>query len=359
MVNCPATRLATVGISGRIKTHMSSFNPCSDLSGGPSHVFLGQAVMACKRAFDQRVDTALEPVGVALHGPFPKKRRVTEREQPSLAEQPFQPPVAAADITVDPPPFLLCRLRVGRVVPRVGAFLQEPLPLAAPVVQCAVPLRTYPCRSGISRPGSQARNSSGCATRPGSSRRTVVPMRQTRRLHRWLPAAVCPFFFIACRRRGTGVLFLISSSCDICNDDGRHDIPDGRGLISERFITPRHTYSRRGSTISLAPRFFLYAEFSEIALAAAATETYQGVSLCILPSVFGVGVCRVLSWSGGVCGGCLGSWWCRRGGVGSAGLVERAVAQHAVDDVASSACRAHDRRVVAFAFGSFAVVVGA
>ena len=83
------------------------------------------------------------------------------------------------------------------------------------------------------------------------------------------------------------------------------------------------------------------------------------VSRCNLSSVSGAGVCCVLSWFGGVCGGCLGSWWCRRGGVGSAGLVERAVAQHAVDDVASSACQAHDRRVVAFAFGSFAVVVGA
>ena len=88
-------------------------------------------------------------------------------------------------------------------------------------------------------------------------------------------------------------------------------------------------------------------------------EISGGVSLCNLSSASGAGVCRVLSWSGGVCGGCLGSWWCRRGGVGSAGLVERAVAQHAVDDVASSACQAHDRRVVAFAFGSFAVVVGA
>ena len=85
-----------------------------------------------------------------------------------------------------------------------------------------------------------------------------------------------------------------------------------------------------------------------------------GVSLCNLSSAFDAGVCRVLSWSGGVCGGCFGSWWCRcGGGVGAAGLVERAVAQHAVDDVASSACQAHDRRVVAFAFGSFAVVVGA
>ena len=83
-------------------------------------MFLGQAVMACKRAFDQRVDAALEPVGVALHGPFPKKRRVAEREQPPLAEQSFQPPIAAADIAVGPPPFLPGRLRVGQVVPARG-----------------------------------------------------------------------------------------------------------------------------------------------------------------------------------------------------------------------------------------------
>lgn len=104
-------------------------------------MFLGQAVMACKRAFDQRVDVALEPVGVALHGPFPKKHRVAEREQPPLAEQPFQPSIAAADIAVSPPPFLSGRLRVGLVVPRVSAFLQEPLPLAVPVVQRAAPRR--------------------------------------------------------------------------------------------------------------------------------------------------------------------------------------------------------------------------
>ena len=54
-----------------------------------------------------------------------------------------------------------------------------------------------------------------------------------------------------------------------------------------------------------------------------------GVSLCNLSSAFDAGVCRVLSWSGGVCGGCFGSWWCRcGGGVGAAGLVERAVARH-------------------------------
>lgn len=84
---------------------------------------------------------------------------------------------------------------------------------------------------------------------------------------------------------------------------------------------------------------------------------FERGSCVIVKCVWCRGVlCLVVVW--GVCGGCFGSW-CHRGGVGSAGLVERAVAQHAVDDVASSACQAHDRRVVAFAFGLFAVVVGA
>ena len=137
-------RIRSVFLSGvryeRVRVGGFAFH-VADPFGGPSHVFLGQAVMVCKRAFDQRVDAALEPVGVALHGPFPKKRRVAEREQPPLSEQSFQPPIAAADIAVGPPPFLPGRLRVGRVVPSVGAFLQEPLPLAVPVVQCAAPRR--------------------------------------------------------------------------------------------------------------------------------------------------------------------------------------------------------------------------
>lgn len=109
--------------------------------GGPSHVFLGQAVMACKRAFDQRVDAALEPVGVALHGPFPRSagsQNVNSRpSRNSRSSRLWQRRTS---------PWVhhhSCRVAFGldRSSPRVGAFLQESLPLAVPVVQCAAPRR--------------------------------------------------------------------------------------------------------------------------------------------------------------------------------------------------------------------------
>lgn len=102
------------------------------------HVVLGQAMVLQQRAFDQRVDPALQQVRGACHWPAGQKSGFEEGEQHALAEQFLQPPVAASQLLVRPPPPVPRRLGVGRVVARVGAFGDELLPPFVPGVQLFV-----------------------------------------------------------------------------------------------------------------------------------------------------------------------------------------------------------------------------
>lgn len=64
--------------------------------------------------------------------------------------------------------------------------------------------------------------------------------------------------------------------------------------------------------------------------------------------------CPLSSTSGALC--CLSSgegWWC------GSSFVEGAVAEHGVEDVGAASSEGDEGLVVAFALGSFAVVVGA
>ena len=102
-------------------------------------MFLGQPVVVEEHVLERRVDAALQPVRGARHRAGGREFGFEEREQLALAEQSLQPPVAAAQLLVGPPPLLFGRLRVGGVVLREGAFGYELSPMDVPCVERLAP----------------------------------------------------------------------------------------------------------------------------------------------------------------------------------------------------------------------------
>jgi len=98
------------------------------------HVLLGQSAVVAQHVPDDRVDVTLQPVRGAGHRPTCGKRWLEKGEELPLAEQFLQPPVAAAQLPVRPPPHTSGRLGVGGVVPREGAFGDESFIFAINVI---------------------------------------------------------------------------------------------------------------------------------------------------------------------------------------------------------------------------------
>lgn len=98
-----------------------------------------KAAVVHEHALDARVDPALEDVAGARHGAAGDQGGVEEREQRALPPEPFEPPVAAAQRLVGPPPLLAGCARVAGLVPGHGAFGQQALPPGVSVVELRAP----------------------------------------------------------------------------------------------------------------------------------------------------------------------------------------------------------------------------
>lgn len=104
---------------------------------GEHAVFVAQAPVVDEHAFDGRVDAALEAVARPLRWPSVRvpPAGVEEREERAVPPQPFEPPVAAAQRLVGPPPRLPCGARVVGVFTCEGAFVQHGVPAVSPIMQ--------------------------------------------------------------------------------------------------------------------------------------------------------------------------------------------------------------------------------
>lgn len=104
---------------------------------GEHAVFAAQATVGDEHALDGRVDADLEPVARPLRSPPVRvpQAGIEEHEERAVPPQPFEPPVAAAQRLVGPPPRLPCGARVVGMLTREGAFVQHGVPAAFPVMQ--------------------------------------------------------------------------------------------------------------------------------------------------------------------------------------------------------------------------------
>lgn len=142
-----------------------------------AHVLLGQPAMVAQYVLDDRVDAALQPVRGARHRTALQQFRLEIGEQPALAEQPLQPPVAASQLLVRPPPPAPRRLGVGRVVARVGAFGDEVLPPFVPRVEGLAPPDGLPGRLDRGEPvGQPLQLAAGLEPGPGRQVRPRVAL---------------------------------------------------------------------------------------------------------------------------------------------------------------------------------------
>ena len=104
---------------------------------GEHAAFGAQAPVGDEHALDGRVDAALEPVARPLRraSVLVLKVGLEEREERAVPPQPFEPPVAAAQRLVGPPPRLLYGARVVGMLALEGAFVRHGVPAAFPVMQ--------------------------------------------------------------------------------------------------------------------------------------------------------------------------------------------------------------------------------